>query len=240
MKTRYITHFVPLALALSGALLLAACTRSANDPGAIPQATATTGSDVVPTTDGMSDIATQISAQQTATAIAILNGGGGGAEPSPTVIGGQPVVTDVPQPIPTDTPIGIVPPTMIPIDTPVVPVATVPPTALPPGVACANPYEVKAGDWIYKIARLCGVLPKDIIAANPGINPDLIYPGQTLNMPTPGATAVKLCSGTYTVKSGDTLFRIAYNCGFTAEELAVANGITFPYIIKPGQVIKFP
>jgi LysM repeat protein len=132
----------------------------------------------------------------------------------------------------------------------------VPPTPVPPagattpapaGAACTNPYTVKQGDWIYKIARDCKVEPSAIIAVNPGINPNFIKPGQQLNMPTPGATPVppatsqaQACSGTYTVKSGNNLFRIAYNCGLTTEQMAAANGIKFPYTIYPGQVLKYP
>jgi LysM repeat protein len=40
--------------------------------------------------------------------------------------------------------------------------------------------------------------------------------------------------------AGENLFRIAYNCGLTTEELAKANGIPYPYVIQPGQELKFP
>jgi LysM repeat protein len=64
-------------------------------------------------------------------------------------------------------------------------------------------------------------------------------------MPAAGATAVppatpQACTGTHTVAQGENLFRIAYNCGFTTEELALFNGIAFPYVIHPGDVIRLP
>jgi LysM repeat protein len=135
--------------------------------------------------------------------------------------------------------------------TPAVPAAT---TAAPPAVApatpvplgsCPNPYTVKSGDWIYKIARECRVDPSAIIAANPGINPSVLTPGQKLNMPAAGAAPVpgatqQTCTGSHTVVRGENLFRIAYNCGLTTEQLAAANGIPYPYTIYPGQVLKFP
>jgi LysM repeat protein len=132
-------------------------------------------------------------------------------------------------------------------ETPAAPVTTATPVPPAVGVGCPNPYTVKEGDWIYKIARDCNVEPSAIVALNPGINPNRIVPGQQLNMPAAGATAVppatplaQACTGTYTVKSGDNLFRIAYNCGLTTEKLAAFNAIPFPYTIYVGDVIKFP
>lgn len=124
-------------------------------------------------------------------------------------------------------------------------VATAAPTATvaPAAVACSNPYTVKQGDWIYKIARDCKVDPAAILAVNPGISSNFITPGQKLNMPT-GAAATQPpqagCSGHYTVVKGDTLFHIAYRCGLTTEQLASVNGIRYPFIIHPGDVLKFP
>ena len=114
-------------------------------------------------------------------------------------------------------------------------------TPAPAAVACSNPYLVKQGDWIYKIARECKVDPAAIVAANPGVSPNFIIPGQKLNMPTTGkAPQAAICSGTYTVVQGDTLYSIAYRCGLTTEQLATANAIRNPSAIHPGDVLKFP
>lgn len=166
--------------------------------------------------------------------------------------GGQPQAGVTPQPgEPTSAPVAQPSNTPAPIE----PAATSTPALLPPtstpiapiGAGCPNPYTVKDGEWIYKIARDCKVEPSAIIALNPGINPDRIVPGQVLNMPAAGATAVppatplaQACSGSYTIKSGDNLWRISYGCGLTVEALAAANGIPFPYTIYVGDVIRFP
>jgi LysM repeat protein len=221
-------------------LLLAACTRSAGQNN-LPTAT-TAGGDPLGVGGAdqdatMAAIGTLITGQATQTAVAA----GGGALPpatatvDPGVVVATPIPTVAGAPLPTATtdPAVVAPP----------------PTTAPPaiGVACPNPYTVQTGDWIYQIARKCGVSARDIIAANPGINANYIVPGQVINLPTgtttTPATAVPPaagCTGTRTVVTGDTLFRIAYNCGLTAEQLAAANGITFPYTIFPGQVIRFP
>jgi LysM repeat protein len=157
----------------------------------------------------------------------------------------------------TATPISVatVAPTAAPVvatATPIVVATAVPPTAAP--AACASPYTVKQGDWIYKIARECRLQPQAIIAANPGINPNRLTPGQKLNLPgaatavpptvAPGAPTAtppaQACSGTYTVKAGDNLFRIGFRCGFTTEQMAQVNNLRPPYRIFPGQVLKFP
>lgn len=50
---------------------------------------------------------------------------------------------------------------------------------------------------------------------------------------------------TYTVKPGDTLSEIAltarnYGNTVTWEEIATANGIIYPFIIQPGQMLQIP
>jgi LysM repeat protein len=54
--------------------------------------------------------------------------------------------------------------------------------------------------------------------------------------PTGGATG----KGTYTVQSGDTLSSVAERFETTWTELAEMNGLVYPYIIYPGQVLTVP
>src|SRR5690554_13225 len=46
-------------------------------------------------------------------------------------------------------------------------------------------------------------------------------------------------SGHYVVKRGDTLYSIAFRFGWDWRRLAAHNGIHAPYLIVPGQVIRF-
>ncbi len=227
---RRVTLAALMLLILS--LALSACTLSASQA---PTPT-TTGAGAGPGGGGgldgavpdatMAALGTEVARQMTVTAEAA----GPGDQAGP----GEPVGGATPIDQPTVTPLS---PVVAATATPVVP-------AIPTG--CSNPYIVKGGDWIYKIARECNVAPSALIAANPGINPDRIKPGQALNMPAAGATPVPgapaaICTGTYTVRQGDNLFRLAYNCGLTTEELARLNNIPFPYDrITPGQVIRYP
>ncbi|MDK2903500.1 MAG: hypothetical protein PWQ93_1419 [Clostridiales bacterium] len=54
----------------------------------------------------------------------------------------------------------------------------------PSGTAQSDQYTVKKGDTMWGIARKYGVSLSALIKANPQIkNPDLIYPGQKINIP---------------------------------------------------------
>ena len=106
-----------------------------------------------------------------------------------------------------------------------------------------NPYTVKAGDTLWGIAQSqCGdgsVWPK-IYHENRwviGNNPNLIHPGQVLNIDCPPPGGIW-----YTVEPGDNLTLIAEKvCGnenwekIYKENKAVIGGN--PNLIHPGQVL---
>lgn len=55
--------------------------------------------------------------------------------------------------------------------------------------ACASTYTVQSGDYMRLIARYCDVTYSDLLKANPQIqNPDVIYPGEALNIPNANTT----------------------------------------------------
>ncbi|MFY7870142.1 MAG: LysM peptidoglycan-binding domain-containing protein [Exiguobacterium sp.] len=100
-------------------------------------------------------------------------------------------------------------------------------------------YTVKSGDTLYSIARTYGVTVSALAAANNITNYSLIYVGQVLIIPgttvTPPTTTVK-----YTVKSGDTLYKIATMYNTTVAKIAAANNITNVNSIYVGQVLIIP
>jgi LysM repeat protein len=87
--------------------------------------------------------------------------------------------------------------------------------------------------------------------ANPGVSPTRLHIGQKLVIPggasTTGATtAAETASGAsasgeevYTVKSGDTLTRIAHHYGITVKALMTENNLTTTHI-KVGQKLNIP
>lgn len=94
-------------------------------------------------------------------------------------------------------------------------------------------YTVKSGDTLSQIAAAYGVTVNAIVAANGICNPNKIYAGQTLVIPSGGATPIY-----YVVQSGDTLSGIAIQFGTTVQNLQQLNGISNPNIIYAGQKLR--
>jgi spore coat assembly protein SafA len=95
-------------------------------------------------------------------------------------------------------------------------------------------YVVQPGDTLSGIAERFGVSLSDLEKANPQItNPDLIFPGEIIHIPSRRRR--------YVVQRGDTLSGIAERFGVSLSDLEKANPqITNPDLIFPGQVIIIP
>ena len=101
-------------------------------------------------------------------------------------------------------------------------------------------YTVKAGDTLSGIGSKLGVNWKDIAGLNSIDSPYIIYTGQQLKIPGSKSTTsnTTTTSTTYTVKSGDTLSGIGSKLRVDWKQIASLNGISSPYTIYPGQVLK--
>ncbi|WP_074035044.1 LysM peptidoglycan-binding domain-containing protein [Exiguobacterium profundum] len=118
-------------------------------------------------------------------------------------------------------------------------VLIIPGTTVTPPPSTTVKYTVKSGDTLYKIATMYNKTVAKIAAANNITNVNSIYVGQVLIIPTttvtPPTTTVK-----YTVKSGDTLYKIATMYNTTVAKIAAANNITNVNSIYVGQVLTIP
>jgi LysM repeat protein len=131
------------------------------------------------------------------------------------------------------------------------PVVTPPPVAPveTPAPAAGSEYTVAKGDTLAVIAKKNGVTLKALQAANPGVVPTKLKIGQKLAIPAGGASvtgssalapaAVDSGVATYTVKSGDTLTKIAKSHGTTVKAIESANGLNTTKI-RVGQKLKIP
>lgn len=138
-----------------------------------------------------------------------------------------------------------VPPTVV---TPVVPAVVEPPVAPPPA---PQTHTVAKGDSFSSIAKKYGTTVKAVAEANPGVDSTKLKIGKTLNIPpatmpgvggtTPPAALSEPGDGSqpYTVKSGDTLSKIAQAHGTTVKALRSANNLTTDRI-KVGDKLKIP
>jgi LysM repeat protein len=116
--------------------------------------------------------------------------------------------------------------------TPPAPQPPVTPPQVEPVAAAAGTYDIVAGDTLAKIAKKNGVTVKALEDANPGVDPKKLKIGKKLNIPAAtaptagaGAAAPQAAagSGDYTIKSGDTLARIAKKNGVSLKALRAAN-----------------
>jgi len=104
-------------------------------------------------------------------------------------------------------------------------------------------HVVRWGENLTWIAGHYGTSVQDIMYANGLTNPNRIYAGQRLIIPSTAPYTGPVASGccqTYTVKYGDTLSGIAYYFGISLHALAAANGIVNTNSIYAGQRLAIP
>lgn len=104
---------------------------------------------------------------------------------------------------------------------------------------------VQRGDTLSRIALEYNTTVARLVELNNIANPNLIYAGQTLIVPsgeTPSDTDGNSTSGQtiYIVKAGDTLNQIAASFGTTARAIAVENNIRNINLIYVGQRLIIP
>ncbi|MBG6224687.1 LysM repeat protein [Arthrobacter sp. CAN_A2] len=135
------------------------------------------------------------------------------------------------------------------------PASTPAPAPVKPAPAPApsgGTYVVKSGDTLGAIASRSGVALDSLLTANGLSRSSIIYPGQKLKLTgslTPQSTPPKTqapapapapTSGSYVVKSGDTLGAIASRNGVGLSSLLTANRMSMTTVIYPGQKLTIP
>jgi LysM repeat protein len=145
--------------------------------------------------------------------------------PTPGVVQVEPTAqVDTPQPVvPTDPPVQV-------------------PTATP---GRPTTYTLQGGEHPYCIARRFDVDPGQLLSLNGLGTRTVTYPGLELRIPQsgsfPGTRALRAHPTTYTVQSGDTIYRIA--CLFGDVDplaIATANSLSAPYTLTTGTTIHIP
>jgi len=147
----------------------------------------------------------------------------------------------------------------IPTSTPTTQIITNPnPLPQPQGSDCIH--EVRLRDRnLFRIALAYGVTVDQIAQATGLTNVNLIHAGDRLVIPgcgttgfvppptstpnpnaTPGGGQPITCTSPYTVRQGDTLYRISLACGVTVRDIANINSIVVPDLIFVGEQLIIP
>ena len=98
-------------------------------------------------------------------------------------------------------------------------------------------YTVKSGDSLYKIANNYNTTVNQIVALNNLTSTNLSI-GQVLKIPTTEQTPSTNYIN-YTVKSGDSLYKIANNYNITVNQIVTLNNLTSTNL-SIGQILKIP
>ena len=106
-------------------------------------------------------------------------------------------------------------------------------------------YRVRRGDTLGRIAKRYGTTVDMLVVMNNVDQPHLIKPGQVLRVPAGRRAAASVDPDPvqpqkpqrYRVQPGDSLSVIAARFNTTVATLAMLNGLSRPYLIKPGQVL---
>ncbi|MBX3195918.1 MAG: LysM peptidoglycan-binding domain-containing protein [Microbacteriaceae bacterium] len=128
-------------------------------------------------------------------------------------------------------------------------------------------YTIKRGDTISGIAARYGLRTADLLALNKLKATSIIYPGQVVRLsgssiavtpvsnvtPTtpadesqdppstpPTSAPAPVINNTYTIRSGDTVTKIAARFGVTIDAILKANGLTRTSIIYAGRTLVIP
>jgi LysM repeat protein len=148
------------------------------------------------------------------------------------------------------------PPTTQPTNPPAAPEVVTPPVPTPPvpdqpqQPAASSDYTIVKGDTPAGIAKKNHVSTKELMGANPGLEPTKLKVGQKIHLPaagasTPGAagtaspTETPAAAQSYAVKSGDTLSKIATQHGTSIKALRAANHLKTDKI-HVGDKLKIP
>jgi LysM repeat protein len=108
--------------------------------------------------------------------------------------------------------------------------------------AGSTSYVIRAGDTLYAIAQRYNTTVNEIIAINPGINPNALRIGQTVCIPGTPPLPSTCPAGTfsYVIRAGDTLGQIGRRFNVSLSDIIAVNPGLNPSNLQIGMVICIP
>ncbi len=231
MKHKLSTVGVFLVVLAVVVLGLGACSRSAEEreaPEATPMATPVSSSPESSPAPGETVVSAVTPVAQTP-----------GAEAQPTS-----GTEEQPTAAPTAEPSVVAQPSPAATTAPAATAAPPPPSAQTGAIW----HTVQTGETLSSIGRRYGTTWQAIARANGIVNPNQIYVGQKLKIPTSASSSTGSTTGTtgcrirHTVKRGEWVWQIARNYGVSPYDILAANGLTIQTAntIYAGTVLCIP
>ena len=119
----------------------------------------------------------------------------------------------------------------------------IPAGAAAPAAESTGVYVVSRGDTLRSVAARYGTTVNYLVSLNALLNPDFIWVGQSLKVPSSSATVQPQDQGStvvHIVQRGEFLARIAWKYGTTSSAIASANNLVNPSLIYVGQRLIIP
>jgi LysM repeat protein len=106
-------------------------------------------------------------------------------------------------------------------------------------------YTIEQGEYPYCLARRFNLNPQDLLDLNHITDSTNLQAGTVLQIPQtgtyPGTRALHPHPATYTVTASDTIYKVACYFGdVDPSSIALANGLTSPYLLTAGRVLNIP
>jgi len=130
--------------------------------------------------------------------------------------------------------------------TPTVEVPTVEPSPQPVETAASasileeTSHIIQSGENLFRISLQYGLDWHLVATANRLSNPNVIYAGESLIIPSTDPLPLPSLPATHTVQQGENLYRIGRQYDIPWDTIARSNGIINPNRIQAGQVLAIP
>lgn len=103
--------------------------------------------------------------------------------------------------------------------------------------AATSTYTTNYSDTFWTISQKFGVSVSDLLAANPNINPNNVYGGLTIHIPSNSSNT---STEKYTIQSGDTFWLISQRLNISITSLIAANPTLDATNLLVGTTINLP
>ncbi|MEG6616229.1 LysM peptidoglycan-binding domain-containing protein [Peptococcaceae bacterium 1198_IL3148] len=101
-------------------------------------------------------------------------------------------------------------------------------------------YTIRQGDTLFRLANEFDTTVSAIQRLNPGIDPNNLRVGMRICIPGEEPTECPPGSREYTIRAGDTFFRLAQRFGVSVDDIIAANPGVDPNRLQVGQVVCIP